>query len=513
MFLYNKNIFYRAPLMSARLSTLVLSFSLGLLLCASPLHAAEPTPDPCRYQPTGVLPIRYHGLALLPVVDGHIDGTPAKLLLNTGVADNLLTRFGTDKRQLPTHLQPGLMVGQDKKSQIHRAPIRTVDAGPIRVSEGIYYKLIDEMGFRPEYDALLGGNFLLNQDVELHLAEKQVKFYEPKDCKDSFLAYWDNNAVDVPLEMENRHKRPFIHVRVNGVTLRALISTAAPHSYIANHALWRLRLTLNSPGMRPLTNMLDPRADPSSRVLLYRFKSFTAGHETIQNPELPVKDGNHEMVLGLDFLRSHRVLLAPSQRKAYLSYLGGPPFATGQTQAEEWMVKEAEAGNADAQFRMMRLARSTDLVSPQGWLDKALAQGHPGALRLHAALLLAARQPAEALPLLEQAIANDPFDLEAQLELFRVRVAAKQPEAARTALGALLEQIRSERWPVEVAKHYLGQMTLEELLKEANSEPDFASVRRCDLYRHVGKLARAQGQTLNTEWEASVGKGCVQLRE
>ena len=32
------------------------------------------------------------------------------------------------------------------------------------------------------------------------------------------------------------------------------------------------------------------------------------------------------MLLGLDFLRSHRVLIAHSQRKLYFSYIGGTVF-------------------------------------------------------------------------------------------------------------------------------------------------------------------------------------------
>ena len=35
----------------------------------------------------------------------------------------------------------------------------------------------------------------------------------------------------------------------------------------------------------------------------------------------------HSMLLGADFLRSHRVLVAHSQRKIYFTYAGGPVFA------------------------------------------------------------------------------------------------------------------------------------------------------------------------------------------
>ena len=36
--------------------------------------------------------------------------------------------------------------------------------------------------------------------------------------------------------------------------------------------------------------------------------------------------GIEDMILGLDFLRSHRVLIAHSQRKLYFTYIGGTVF-------------------------------------------------------------------------------------------------------------------------------------------------------------------------------------------
>jgi hypothetical protein len=35
------------------------------------------------------------------------------------------------------------------------------------------------------------------------------------------------------------------------------------------------------------------------------------------------------MLLGVDFLRAHRTLVAHSQRKLYFTYVGGPVFEAG----------------------------------------------------------------------------------------------------------------------------------------------------------------------------------------
>ncbi len=75
------------------------------------------------------------------------------------------------------------------------------------------------------------------------------------------------------------------------------------------------------------------------------FTSFTIGNETIRDTEIAFADvfrgaaskriGSNipvkvvdlpSMLLGYDFLRSHRVLVAHSQHRIYFTYNGGPVF-------------------------------------------------------------------------------------------------------------------------------------------------------------------------------------------
>jgi hypothetical protein len=62
------------------------------------------------------------------------------------------------------------------------------------------------------------------------------------------------------------------------------------------------------------------------------FESFAIGNEIIRDPKLrfaPVREqlaGLPPMLLGADFLRAHRVLIARSQGKMYFTYAGGTVF-------------------------------------------------------------------------------------------------------------------------------------------------------------------------------------------
>ena len=80
----------------------------------------------------------------------------------------------------------------------------------------------------------------------------------------------------------------------------------------------------------------------SVEAWLAPFESFVIGDELVRSPTIRVLDLHvrlpfasqrapqsvelSEMILGLDFLRSHRVLVAHSQRKLYFSYEGGRVF-------------------------------------------------------------------------------------------------------------------------------------------------------------------------------------------
>lgn len=61
--------------------------------------------------------------------------------------------------------------------------------------------------------------------------------------------------------------------------------------------------------------------------------SFTIGGETIRNATLSIRDAppgssghSPDLLIGADFLRAHRVLIARSLQRLYVTYLGGQVF-------------------------------------------------------------------------------------------------------------------------------------------------------------------------------------------
>jgi hypothetical protein len=53
---------------------------------------------------------------------------------------------------------------------------------------------------------------------------------------------------------------------------------------------------------------------------------FGSARDEMRGRARDALDDQPEMILGADFLQSHRVLFANSQRRLYFSYTGGPIF-------------------------------------------------------------------------------------------------------------------------------------------------------------------------------------------
>jgi len=457
----------------------------------------------CRYVLSGSLPIQYHGAGMQLVTEGQIEHTPAVFLLDTGAATTVLTRFGTDKRGLKKIPTVHAYSGVGGYARTFKVPLNHIQVGPIKSEQMGGMTEIDEFGRRPNYDALLGSDFLLTMDMEISLSEKRLKFFTPHNCSDTFLGYWNPGAVVVPLQFEPDFRRPMIDVVLNGVKMTALIDSGATVSVVSLAAAQRAGVTVGAmDDQKSSASGIGDKVVATQKATLH---TFSVGDETIQNAALQIIDikgrGMPDVVLGDDFLRSHRILFAVSQKLVYLSYIGGPAFSKGNAQL--WIEPEANAGNGYAQYDMALTGlKSTDATvhgAAQGWMDKAVVNRIPPALHYMASQYESEKRYDEAIAALAQVLELDSYDLDAQLEMYTTRIAAGMPEQASAGLKQALAQFKWPPWPAPVTQYYLGTTTLNELLHEAASDSDLASRRRCDVYKYAGQLQAALGHPETTQ--------------
>jgi len=302
--------------------------ALALLLPA--LSHAAGDAGSCRYVPVAKLPITYTDASHRAIVTGAINGKPARMIVDTGAYRTSLFRAGAERLGLPLDTTGKYSRGLGGASVNYIARVDDFSVG-IAHSGKAPINVIGNAS-RMDGDALVGVDFLLQTDMELSLADNYLQFFRASGCGDTFLAYWDSNAMEIPFSgKEERSNKPYVTVELNGVKLKAILDTGAPHSSVTRHAAELAGVRIDDPGVRKggkTGGIGDERVD----TWFATFDSFSIGPESMKRVELAVHEDASvgrlpvDMLLGADFLRTHRILFAMSQDRLYMSYLGGDPF-------------------------------------------------------------------------------------------------------------------------------------------------------------------------------------------
>ena len=193
---------------------------------------------------------------------------------------------------------------------------------------------------------LLGEDFFQRFDVEFDLAHQAVRLFQPKECDRVPLAYWERTgASEVEFEAADvNYPEIILPVPINGQPLKAKLDSGAALSLPEKADAEGAGVTPETPGVVAIGSGYG-LGKAAVDTWIGSFRSFTIGNETIRDTQIRFsyiyKDATyrptgsslshkmqvwHSMLLGADFLRSHRVLVAHSQRKTYFTYEGGPVF-------------------------------------------------------------------------------------------------------------------------------------------------------------------------------------------
>jgi predicted aspartyl protease len=481
---------------SARRLLITLS---AFFLCAA-AHAGDEPPK-CQYVEIAELPLRYSGPSLQVTTDGVIDGLPGPMLVDTGAAMSTLTRTATMRRDMSLSITGEHASGIGGYSRLYSTRVREFSVGPARSARGSMW-VVGDMGSAPSYDAIVGAPFLLQADMELSLAEKKMRFFRGANCNRTHnLGYWGDNIFEIPFERHfDKSPNPHFTIEVNGEKMEAMIDSGAQTTSIMSSAAKRAGLKLDAPGSAKLGYSEGVGTDRVARwsTIVERMQ---IGGEQVQNAEIAVLETSPvsgvDILLGDDWLRAHRVLFAMSQKKLYISYLGGDPFKPRAT-LEPWLVQEAEAGNSDAQLIMAAFYAvghgvPKDAAIAASWMDKAAAGGNPRAnLQLGRKLMMQGHMP-EAVAHLRTALDQLPAERTGALWLYLARIHTGQPDLGKQELQTAFERGESDDWPNPLAEFSLGRIDEARLLKAAADEAAYAKARTCAAESYMWELYRARG--------------------
>ncbi len=278
-------------------------------------------------------------------IEGAVNGQSIRALVDTGSSLSSVGRKFAQQASLDLHRARGVTAyGVGGATDIDLAHVKTMTLGPM-VLERVDVPVIEHNA--KAWDGIFGADILFVHDLEMALADEAIRVVIPQDCHDEFLAYWDREASAVPMSRISRDDhRQVITLQINDRDFKAMIDSGASMSVIDTQAASRVGVT------RETSKVL---ADGQAKGIgprqldwwIAAFHKVVIGRESISDTRLSVADLRspareeantetrikrqvdlgYDMILGADFLKSHRVLFSVQQQRFYFSYVGGRIFA------------------------------------------------------------------------------------------------------------------------------------------------------------------------------------------
>ena len=302
------------------------------------------------------------------VVDGTINRNKVGVMLDTGAMQTLIVRSQADRLGLPRSQSGAQMTGIGGRSRVETVLIDEVTIEDA-VRKNWTMAVAGETDLGGDIGIILGEDFLSRVDVELDMEHNLVRLYEAKGCGDKSLAYWMvAGAGEVQIESTSEVGPEIVFsVLINGQSVKAMLDTGGAVSLLRKSVAARLGITPEMPGAKEAGSLGGIGAN-QVQAWIAPMATFKIGNEQISNASIVVADigdrsefrlemnriqrarstiGRNEMILGMDFLRAHRMLISHSQKKLYFTYSGGPLFrANPVLETRDDTRPEAKAGPA-----------------------------------------------------------------------------------------------------------------------------------------------------------------------
>jgi predicted aspartyl protease len=325
---------------SVRALLAMVALATGLMAPGAALSAAPGKCTLARIAEWQIRPARGQ-----PILDGTINGQNVGVLLDTGSSRSAMLRSAADRLGLVRYdVMGNRMIGVGGETVVQMVSIDEFTIGK-DVRRNWRVPVIGEHASRSDVAVILGEDFFRLTEIEFDLSHDAVRLYQARDCEGAALAYWATTGAGV-VDMDAIFEAaPAIEltVEINGRPVKALLDSGAFASILTKSQAASLGVTPESAGVVK-SGCMGGLGEKTVENWTAPFASFRIGDELIRDPKIRFADiwkfstykeasliskrpiGLPDMLLGVDFLRSHRVLVAHSQRRIYFTYDGGTVF-------------------------------------------------------------------------------------------------------------------------------------------------------------------------------------------
>jgi predicted aspartyl protease len=290
----------------------------------------------------GELPVKFDRNR--PLVPVSINGATGWFLVDTGAVSSIM--FGGAARGFGLHqFADGHVqfLGVGGSQDAEYTVVKDFALSDTKVKDVKFY-VIGSKGSAAEA-GILGRDFLSHFDLEFDLANKALRLWKSEHCGDQSLAYWTKTPGGTDLDNNDVAQQYNVKMSINGRAIEAILDSGATTSVVTSDAA-------SAAGLRPADVALEKGKSSGigEHLVDTRIATFDRvdiGTEQIKHARLEVADlfGDNkemetgsvlpqrihmrdepDMLLGADFLRSHRVFVAADQHMMYFTYSGGPIF-------------------------------------------------------------------------------------------------------------------------------------------------------------------------------------------
>ncbi len=253
-----------------------------------------------------------------------VDGKPARGILDTGaqgsaVTDALVTRLGLLSDPRNGSLVSG--VGGEGMPQ-DDALVRQFELAGFDPSNGHYPVIGLPAGAAPGSEplgALVGADVLSHFDIEIDLPHDKLVLYDRDRCT-APLPDWPGPVTEVPLSI-TWTGRPKLTVKLDGHDIDALLDSGATQTVVDLPAAEKLGLSWDVLKKEPGSEGFGAAGVNFQRVP-HTFQMLDIGGEAIPVPRLEVLDRSlreADMLLGLDWMRTHRVFISYRHHRLFIA--------------------------------------------------------------------------------------------------------------------------------------------------------------------------------------------------
>jgi tetratricopeptide (TPR) repeat protein/predicted aspartyl protease len=420
---------------------------LFLLLGAATARGA----DDCKLMKFGELPATFRGSRAL--VDASINGQPVQLMIDSGAFFSSLTRESAARLNLRLGPLPGRMivrgvggVADTSLATAKEFTLAGLNSGSIKNVDFIVF----DNRMAGEADGLLGENLLGFADTEYDLGNGVIRLMKAKDCGKQSLVYWDRTAPFGAVHVAERTAwEPHIlgSATLNGKAIRVMFDSGSWQSILTAKAAERAGITPGSPGVTA-GGSIGGLGARSAEGWIGRFASLNLGGEEIRNiglrfAKVDLGDGA-DLLLGMDFFRSHRIYVSKSQNTLYFTYNGGQVFDLSVLHDSPTAATAAEGNDEphDAEgFKVRGTAyaarRQFDLAFADYDRAVALAPDDPRNYYDRATAHLQNGQPVLAMDDLDHALRLKPDDVPSLMLRGQLRLTNQDKEGAAGDFAAV----------------------------------------------------------------------------